>query len=145
MTNTQIIERANKLSNQMGVKNFDNGISRVIILDGENHQELVDLTFTVSQETSLDSDSVYEFTSEALDLIGGAQEDDDLQELSTNIEADVYTSDLTDFLARGNSNVYYLNEAIKDGVEDGGDALAIAQELAKTDVFNIVLNHLQQA
>ncbi len=147
MKTQALIEHATALYYQMEPKVFDDGETRVIIKDdGDNHQELVDLTFKVSEETNLSMDSVYLFTLQALDIIGDANEteltEDNIQELSSNIEADVYTGDLTEWLSESDNHVSYLTAAIEQGVSNGFDALTVAQVMAKVEVFDIVCRHL---
>jgi len=107
------------------------------------HKACVDLTFRVSQATSLDSDSVYDFTSEALEKLAEAdpKDSDEAQDALCEIEPDIYTGDLTAWLNKYN-NVYYLNDVMESGAKDGFQALAWAQTAAKREVGEIVLSYI---
>jgi hypothetical protein len=144
-------EKAKALYDQMEYKKFQRGDeedTRVIIKDdAADRQELIDLTYKVNESTSLSMDSTYKFTMEALALIADseANNEDDLFELSSQFEADPYTGQLTEWLNESNFHVYYLTQAIEEGlVKDGFEALSMAQVLAKTDVLDVVVNHLTQ-
>ena len=150
MTTKNIIKKADQLYNGMEWLKLDEDNGRVIIKDEEKigeklHQELLDLTFKVSEETQLSMDSVYGFTQNALVFISDstADNEDDLREAGYEIEADSYTGQLTGWLAQNNNHVYYLGEAISEyGASDGFQALAVAQQQAKQEVFNIVLDYI---
>ena len=111
------------------------------------HKACVKLTFRVSEETSLDYDSCYDFTASALDAIAEANTDDEdvARERLNELEPDIYTADLTAWLAKSNDNVYYLDEALKQGEPDGFTALSLAQKLAMDEVGEIVLQYIIEA
>lgn len=138
-------ERDGKKFSRVIIKRDYEGEMNGTATESALHKSCVDLTFKVSQATSLDSDSVYEFTQAALDCIAEANTDDrdeafdHLQE----IEPDVYTSQLTEWLNRSNNNAYYLTEAIENGAKDGFDALAWAQKAAIDEVNYIVLGYIE--
>lgn len=113
--------------------------------ESELHKICVDLTFTVHEKTSLDSDSVYEFTSEVLEKLAEAdpKDRDEASDALCEIEPDVYTSDLTDWLGKSNNNVYYLNDAIEQGAKEGFELLMCAQAAAKRDVGEVVLSYIE--
>lgn len=113
--------------------------------ESELHKACVDLTFKVSQETSLDSDSVYDFTSAVLEAISNCNDEDEAREAIYGIEPAIYTSELTEWLGKSNYNVYYLDQAISEyDAKDGFAALSLAQQLAITAVGNIVLSELAE-
>lgn len=148
-TTEKIIKRANELCRQIDWKKFSEDLSKVIILprEGKDYDDLLEITFQLSEKSSLSNDSVYEFTMDALLLIAdsSANNIDELRELSSQIEADVYTSDLTAWLNQSNAHTYYLTQAIEEGmVKDGFQALAMAQVLAKTEALDIVINWLEE-
>lgn len=113
--------------------------------ESELHKACVDLTFRVSEATSLDSDSVYDFTSEALEKLAEAnpKNRDEALDALCEIEPDVYTSDLTEWLGKSNNNVYYLNDVMESGAEDGFQLLACAQAAAKRDVGEVILSYIE--
>jgi len=67
---------------------------------------------------------------------------DELQDIMSeaiDVEVDVYTSNLTEWLNRSNNNVYYLSQALEEFAEkDGFKALAQAQYLAIQEIWNEV-------
>jgi hypothetical protein len=151
-----VIKRAGELYNSMDWLEVSDGSKRVIITprEGQEYQDCLDITFKVSEATSLDSDSVYEFTREALGIIyeadDNASEDKIRDQAYEQIEPDTYTSELTDFIGRGNSNVYYLTEALNSyNYLDGFEVLRESQLIAKQEVFDLVFewlisNHKEQ-
>lgn len=62
---------------------------------------------------------------------------DEIQdEIRDSIEADVYTSDLTEWLNSKNSRVYYLTQALEElDVKDGFQLLAYAQSREMEEVY----------
>jgi hypothetical protein len=144
----QITKEAAKLYRSMDWLEMQDSSKRVVIVpkEGAIYDTLLDMTFKISEETQLSMDSVYRFTMEALGTIADADADglteDNIQELSSSIEADVYTSELTDWLGENNNHVYYLTQALELGVTDGFQALAMAQLNAKVEVFDIVCREL---
>lgn len=60
------------------------------------------------------------------------------------IEPDVYTSDLTEWLSDSEYHVYWLSDAIEIGVEDGFQALRIAQQEALIDIAHIMVRYLSE-
>jgi len=96
-----------------------------------------------------DVDSKYQFMKAALENIADSSSED-IEELRDNVsewadnDTDVYTSDLTEWLNRSDYNVYYLTEALDDGVaSDGFNLLQIAQLKAREDVYNLVIDALE--
>ena len=55
---------------------------------------------------------------------------------------DIYTTDLTKWLNDNINNVYYLEDAIKNGAEDGFNALQVAQYQAIDEVAGHVITFL---
>lgn len=137
-------KQASKLYKAIDWKKIDEDTKRVVITErsGNNYEDLLKITFKVSEDTNLSTDSVYEFTMEALGVIADASGDtiDEIREAGYEIEADAYTSSLIEWLNQSNYHVYYLDEAIKNGATDGFNALYQAQQEAKQEVFNIVLD-----
>lgn len=91
----------------------------------------------------LPSDDIYEVIVEALERIAESEDEDSAIDLIAEIEADVYTSNLTAWLNSNNYNVYYLTEAIEElELTDGFKVLAGAQYQWKQEIANSVLNGL---
>lgn len=74
------------------------------------------------------------------------QLEDMLDQLMGEIEADIYTSDLTSWLNSDNRHVYYMTEAVTElGAKEGFQILSGAQYLWKQEyyhLFNTILEHL---
>jgi hypothetical protein len=110
----------------------------------ETNEELKELIRSAHGE-SLPDDYIYEFISDALDLIAECETEEEVEERICEIEADVYTSNLTAWLNSTNSRVYYLTEALTEfEAKDGFNALMIAQSLEKQEVARSVLNSLRE-
>jgi len=136
-----IQEKAEKLVS--GMTHTVRGDKTIVIIKyGELHDTLLNITFEVSEATSLSMDSVYKFTYEALVALS---ENDDTDEARESIEADTYTGELTAWLAENVNNVDYLTQALKEYTHDDGyQALATAQLLAKQEVFDTVVSEIEK-
>jgi hypothetical protein len=86
----------------------------------------------------------YKFIENSLQYI--ADQDEDADDLDCpEIEADIYTSDLTKWLHSRNDRVYYLTEALEEyEIKDGFQALQEAQLREREEVFYSVLNSLRE-
>ena len=93
-------------------------------------------------------DVKYEYVRDALYLIGQAEEDagaEDIQELGYEIEADVYTTDLTEWLHSHIERVAYLDAVLQEfggSMTEGAQLLMAAQVQEKQEVFVSVLDSL---
>lgn len=90
----------------------------------------------------LPDDYKFAFVVASLDRI---MDYDDPDEASDEIEADVYTSDLYDWLSSNLNRAAYVDEAVKDfGGEPGGivDQIMLGQAAEKREVYWTVLNFL---
>jgi hypothetical protein len=98
---------------------------------------LKNLIFTV-HDGMLPDDYRYKFIEDALIMIADQDEDTDLD--CPEIEADIYTSDLTKWLHSRNDRVYYLTEALETfEIKDGFWALQEAQLREREEVYYSVL------
>jgi len=93
----------------------------------------------------LPDDYVYEFTNDALCVLSDCdegQEDDAIYE----IEADCYTSNLTEWLNSRCDRVYYLTEVLEEfqPVIDGFAALTMAQQKEKQEVAQAILSGIKE-
>ena len=95
-----------------------------------------------AHDGSLPNDFTYDVIAEVLEIIADCKNEEEAQDRIYEIEADVYTSDLTKWLGSDNNNIYYLTEAIENGVTDGFEALMTAQATAKQEIANSVLNSI---
>lgn len=71
-------------------------------------------------------DDVYSRIQDIVDILADLPDDatdDDIQERIYEIEPDIYTNRLTEWLHSRNDNVFYLDEALKEGITNDGFAL----------------------
>lgn len=112
-----------------------------------NNEELKDL-IRKAHGDKLPDDYCYEFIVEALDKIAECQEgarEYDIIDAIYEIEADVYTSNLTSWLNSRADRVRYLTEALEEcEIKDGFQALAVAQQKEKQEVALSVLKSLKE-
>lgn len=67
-------------------------------------------------------------------------DEDAARELLYEIEPDIYTSDLTKWLSADNRNVYYLEDALSCGAQDGFGALSYAQSVYIQEIGNALID-----
>jgi hypothetical protein len=85
----------------------------------------------------------YKFIENSLQYISDQDEDVGLD--CPEIEADIYTSDLTKWLHSRNDRVCYLTEALETfGIKDGFAALQLAQLREREEVYHSVLSSLRE-
>jgi hypothetical protein len=102
---------------------------------------LENLIFT-AHGNMMSDDYRYKFIEDALEIIAEA---DDNSLDCPEIEADIYTSDLTKWLHSRNDRVYYLTEALEEyGTNDGFQALYLAQLCERGEVYDSVLSSLRE-
>ena len=101
--------------------------------------EIKELCYAAHDDMMPD-DWKYRFIVDALDLIAEADDVDDV-----TIEPDIYTADLTAWLASHNGRVYYLTQALEEyGETDGFRALACAQAFEREEVYFSVLSSIRE-
>jgi len=119
----------------------DNGEKFVKTKDGRP-EWLEALIFNAHGDMSLD-DYRYKFIKDALQYISDQDEGADLD--YPEIEADIYTGDLTAWLNSRNDRVYYLTEALEEyEIKNGFQALHDAQIIEKEEVYWSVLESLRE-
>lgn len=87
----------------------------------------------------LPSDDIYDRINTILAVLSDLDVEDNedvARDILYTIEPDCYTSDLMIWLSSNTGNVYYLTEAIEQGVVDGIGALAMAQSCYIQDIGN---------
>lgn len=98
--------------------------------------------------SNLDEDSIYEYTVDAIDHIieeNMESADDERIDEWADSDTDVYTSDLTGWLNRGNQNVGYQTEALENfGETDGFKVLQQAQMLARQEIYKATVDTLAE-
>ena len=142
-----IRELAEQLSEALVTDTRNDGTKFIKRKDG-SPQWMQDVIFKAHQD-KLPDDHTYEaidrILSHILDCTDKTATRDDMQEALYEIEADVYTSDLTEWLHSDCSNVYYLDEVMKEGSpEDGFQLLAMAQHRWLEEIGNVLVDALDQ-
>lgn len=94
----------------------------------------------------LDEDYFYEYVVDALDHI--IEEDNVNEDMLYDLayeDVSVYTSDLTEWLAKNSSHIYWADEAIKEfSPDDISKILSLAQGSARATIYNGTYNVLEQ-
>lgn len=91
-------------------------------------------------------DYKYEYIENSLDIIESAERDEDLEEPYDQLEHDVYTRDLIEWLRSNLDRTYYADEVLKEygGSVDGIiQVLGAAQQREKEEVYFEVLRGLR--
>ena len=123
------------------------GEDTITIFDDNMPTELKDLFF----KNDFEIDNFYYDNSDyAFDLMNDAITDaksineaikiiEDFDSITDELEADPYTSQLTNWLNSNNINVDYITQALQEFGEfkNGFDLLAMAQYIAKCEVYNL--------
>ena len=93
----------------------------------------------------LPDDYIYEFIIDALAALYDCKEGNE-NEAIAEIKADCYTSDLTKWLHSSNNRVYYLIEALEEGlgITDGFQLSSYAQQKEKHEVACLVLDGIKE-
>jgi len=142
----KIVEVAKRFLDCLEVRTRESGEqfvcfkSEVIEKDTDEYRKLSSLIWKLKENLSEDFVywEVYNCLNEIIDLKPETEEG--LEDILENIEPDVYTSDLTEWLNQHNGHVYYLTEALETyEIKDGFQLLAVAQELAKREVWTEVI------
>ena len=111
----------------------------------ELYEKFSDLIHT----TEADMDFIYEQIVNCLDLISDSDiksiaEAQDLMHEGVDGHVDVYTANLTSWLASNIDHVYYLTRALEEHEpKDGFEALALAQYLAIEEIWQEVIQIIE--
>ncbi len=98
-------------------------------------------------EDRMPDDTIYEFIYKVVNHLADCDSEDieDMRDELREIEADVYTSDLTEWLHKSNYHVYYLTQALEEfEPKDGFSLLTIAQSLHIQEVGDNLLNAIEK-
>ena len=143
-----IKQLAEQMSQAFEVRTRDNGDKFRCLKD--DCPEWMDDVVSDAHGSMLADDWRYEFIENAVDKISEADDDasdDDLSDLEYELEADVYTSDLTGWLHSRADRLGWLDQATE---ESGGEfdsafnLLSAGQLLEKQEVFRLVLDSLRE-
>jgi len=125
----KLIKSAQEMSEAFETRERDNG-DKFRVLKNGSPEWMTEIVHTVHGD-ALPDDTIYRFIEMTVDAIADCDPDateDDIQERLYEIEPDVYTSDLTEWLHARNDHVYYLTEALEEfNPRDGFQALSMAQ------------------
>lgn len=130
---------ADKIKTALGIVKQNPDTERYYLETGSEYEELREIIH--SYEIKLD-DYQLKWLDEAFnDLLYGVDEEIlttlDIADFEFNIEADCYTSDLTEWLDSDNERVYYLTEVLETyELKDGFELLRYAQYIEKDEVYN---------
>lgn len=150
-TDEKVRELAREYREAFTTKQRDDGQSFTTLKDSypdapEDVQELVAATHD-DRKMSPD-DYRYEWTVNSLDLISDATEEEDLEDLAYEIEADIYTTDLIRWLGSRADRYCWVDEAIEEGFEPGTEGvigdIMLGQAYEKEHVYRIVLGFLRE-
>ena len=152
-----IREKAELMDKLFITKQRDNGKSYICIegLAGQDYpQWMQDVIFAGHLDT-MPNDESYKAIRDIISSIADLAEDTEWETASeviealqdnNSIEADCYTSDLTEWLHSNNSYVYYLTQALDEyGCKDGFQALTMAQQIWLEEVAQAVADALENA
>lgn len=120
--------------------------SKVTVLTSEAPEELQESIHNAHQDT-LPRDFVYNTYEQILSSLEGFAPIKDIEDIMPEVVdglVDIYTHNLTQWLAQDINNVGYLTEAIENGAKDGFQALSMAQYTAIDEVAQCVINYLTQ-
>jgi hypothetical protein len=141
-----IKDLAVKLNKCFEYTTFDKGTDkeRTIVTVKDNiDKNLHDFCIRLVYDNKAGDDYTYQWVWTALEIISNANNEDEIQELFNEQEADIYISDLTRWLHSRCDRVYYLTQALEElEVKDGFQVLSMAQYCEMQEVFQDVLNQL---
>lgn len=146
METTKTIQSVSKeIYDNMVYSKRDNGNDYCHLKDDIQWQR--DIIFQAHLERMPDDD-IYDRINTILSVISNLDDDsndDDIRDAIYEIEADCYTSDLTEWLNKDNRNVYYIEEATTEfGATDGFQILGIAQQRYIQEIGNDLINAIQE-
>lgn len=150
----ETVRKFNQFETKTFHKDTEKEFKRVCIIediDKDTHGKLVDLVY---RDTTAD-DYTYSWIRQAFGAIEeellNLREDDEIDslndlELTEAIDGivDVYTHNITTWLGSNVNRVYYLTGAIEQGTTDGYNALALAQYLEISEMFDKVVSFLNE-
>ena len=143
MENKELIDKAGEFCQWFEVKSRDNNETFVTCNEGRP-EELRDLIYSAHGEYMPD-DFIYSCVWNSLELIAQMDEDDDLDELVYQMEADVYNHELLRWVSSNLQRMSAVDEAMQDyHIKSFSDLLMQAQIGEKEEIFNSVLASLTE-
>src|SRR5574343_589767 len=136
---------AKQILDNMEYRTRENGDRFYCLKDGTEWQTDI---IRAAHLDRMPTDDIYSRIHEILEVIANADEDADeesVRDLLYEIESDVYTADLTKWLASNINNIYYLNEALEEtDTNDGFQLLAVAQSKYIQEIGNELLSAISK-
>lgn len=139
MTGSEIAEQWSKL---FVLKSFD-GEQRVVFTPGSRGTEGRSILSGVIHSLRVGEDFAYEQVQNALEAIAENGLEDVENAPWDYYVADMYTSDLAGWLASNINHVRYLDDVIGSDVRDGSQALMQAQGIAMEEIWQAVIEAIQ--
>jgi len=126
---SKIIELAIKLSKQFETGKRNDGKEYLFIREDDKYSQWMQDVIFAGHLDRFPNDSSYEACQKVIDEIAELDANIPDDEIIDNLtlEPDIYTANLTSWLASDINNVYYLEDAISNGAKDGFQVLAWAQ------------------
>ncbi len=143
-----IINKAQQFSNAFVSDTRTDGTEFNKLDDTKKCQWMTDIIFTVCQSLNTDLDSAYKYVPRVVAFISDLEPDnpndaDEIRDHQFELEPDIYTNQLTHWLASNVNHVAYLNQALEWESEDGFNLLRKAQSFFLDDMFTEVVNELE--
>lgn len=159
MKNVKEVEKMNKIADANGCffwtgeegKNEEGkpgALRKNIYILKNNSPEYVRDALYNAHGGSFPRDFIYSTIAELLQSLTESNTTEDnttaIADTIQEIEADIYTADLTSWLNEHNGNVDYITQALEEHgqFKDGFALLSTAQYIAKTDICNLFINKL---
>lgn len=138
---------ADEMSNALVTKERTNGQKFVHLADG-SPAWMTEVIRAVHQD-KLPDDTTYSMIEDCLVELAGLDADasiDDAHEAIQQIDADVYTSNLTGWLHARTDHIFYLTQALEDfgPFTNGSDLLMAAQKIQIDEVGGLLIQELEK-
>jgi hypothetical protein len=145
MTDTQSVQKlAKRLTEALETNKRNNGDDFVSLKDG-SRSWMTDVIRSVHAD-KLPDDTVYALIERCADALTDADEDADPQDVISEIESDIYTSDLTEWLHARVDHIAYVDEVLSEGlITDGATVLMRAQKKQIDEVGYALVSALEEA
>ncbi len=147
MAKTTVYSLANEIYQQLEIRNYKGQEDRYFFKDG-SPEWMKNFIVDALYKASTDLDTGYAMANRVLGALADCCDDEsdenDYREAISEIEPDVYTSELTSWLNSSNKHVHYLDEALSEfgGELDGFQVLSIAQKLQIEEIGGLLLQEL---
>jgi hypothetical protein len=142
MKTTTIKEVAQEMLNHMKTGKRDSSGESYVYLEISAPEWMRDIAYK-AHGNRVPDDYIWQYIQDALEIITEVDDDaseEEVRDQFYEIEADIYTSSLTEWLGSNVSNVYYLTEVLEEmEIKDGFQLLAVAQQKQRQEVAEAVL------